>query len=141
MVETEEAINSVLPDLDRMIGGGLVTLERAKVIMYRPANVRPSQQEQHRIEGLEPEGWAASYRAVESNGTGMGLAGRSWPDSPISRPMTADTPSSTSTTAQRVIVRLRLGASRFLSSTFSVRRALFSAAFSTVAARCFRSTG
>jgi len=56
MVETEEAINSVLPDLDRMIGGGLVTLERAKVIMYRPANVRPSQQEQHRIEGLEPEG-------------------------------------------------------------------------------------
>jgi PII-like signaling protein len=56
LVETEEAIESVLPDLDRMIGGGLVTLERARVIMYRPANVRPSQQELHRIEGLEPEG-------------------------------------------------------------------------------------
>lgn len=55
VVETEEAINSILPDLDRMIGGGLVTLERAQVIMYRPANVRPSQQEMHRIEGLEPE--------------------------------------------------------------------------------------
>lgn len=55
VVETEEAINSVLPDLDRMIGGGLVTLERANVIMYRPANARPSQQEMHRIEGLTAE--------------------------------------------------------------------------------------
>lgn len=55
VVETEEAIQSVLPDLDRMIGGGLITLERAKVIMYRPANARPSQVEQHRIEGLEAE--------------------------------------------------------------------------------------
>ena len=55
VVETEPAIESVLGDLDRMIGGGLITLERAKVIMYRPANVRPSQQEMHRIEGLEPE--------------------------------------------------------------------------------------
>ena len=55
VVETDEAIQSVLPDLDRMIGGGLITLERAKVIMYRPANVRPSQVEMHRIEGLEAE--------------------------------------------------------------------------------------
>jgi len=35
-VETEERINAVLPDLDQMIGGGLITLERARVIMYRP---------------------------------------------------------------------------------------------------------
>ncbi len=55
VVETEEAIQSVLPDLDQIIGGGLITLERARVVMYRPANVRPSQQELHRIEGLEPE--------------------------------------------------------------------------------------
>lgn len=55
VVETEEAIQAILPDLDQMIGGGLVTLERAKVIMYRPANVRPSQAELHRIEGLEAE--------------------------------------------------------------------------------------
>jgi uncharacterized protein len=55
IVETEEAIQSVLPDLDQMIGGGLITLERARVVMYRPANVRPSEQEQHRIEGLEPD--------------------------------------------------------------------------------------
>lgn len=34
-VETEEKIEAVLPDLDEMIGGGLITLERAKVIMYR----------------------------------------------------------------------------------------------------------
>ena len=55
MVETEDAIQAILPDLDEMIGGGLVTLERARVILYRPANMLPSQQELHRIEGLEPE--------------------------------------------------------------------------------------
>ena len=35
-VETEERIQAILPELDRMIGGGLITLERARVIMYRP---------------------------------------------------------------------------------------------------------
>jgi PII-like signaling protein len=35
-VDTEEKIGAILPVLDQMIGGGLVTLERAKVIMYRP---------------------------------------------------------------------------------------------------------
>jgi len=35
VVETEENIESVLPDLDRMIGAGLVTLERVDVIVYR----------------------------------------------------------------------------------------------------------
>jgi PII-like signaling protein len=35
-VETEEKIQAILPELDRMIGGGLITLERARVIMYRP---------------------------------------------------------------------------------------------------------
>ena len=38
-VETEEKIKAVLPELDEMIGGGLITLERAKVIMYRPHDV------------------------------------------------------------------------------------------------------
>lgn len=55
VVETEEAIQSVLPDLDEMIGGGLITLERARVIMFRPGNVRESQRELHRIEGLQPD--------------------------------------------------------------------------------------
>src|ERR671937_2866044 len=35
-VETEEKIEAILPELDAMLGGGLITLERAKVIMYRP---------------------------------------------------------------------------------------------------------
>ncbi len=34
-VETEERIQTLLPELDVMIGGGLITLERAKVILYR----------------------------------------------------------------------------------------------------------
>ena len=34
-VDTEEKIQAILPDLDEMIGGGLITLERAQVIMYR----------------------------------------------------------------------------------------------------------
>jgi uncharacterized protein len=39
-VDTEEKINAVLPELDGMIGGGLITLEKARVIVYRP-EVRP----------------------------------------------------------------------------------------------------
>jgi PII-like signaling protein len=35
-VDTEERIEAILPELDEMIGGGLITLERARVIMYRP---------------------------------------------------------------------------------------------------------
>ena len=34
-IETEEKIDAVLPELDEMLGGGLITLERARVIMYR----------------------------------------------------------------------------------------------------------
>jgi PII-like signaling protein len=37
VVETEETIQAILPDLDELIGGGLITLERANVILYRPA--------------------------------------------------------------------------------------------------------
>jgi PII-like signaling protein len=37
VVETEEKIDEILPELDRLIGGGLITLERAHVILYRPA--------------------------------------------------------------------------------------------------------
>jgi hypothetical protein len=55
VVETEAAIQSILPDLDEMVGGGLITLERARVILYRPRDVRPSQREMHRIEGLASE--------------------------------------------------------------------------------------
>jgi PII-like signaling protein len=37
-VDTEERIQAILPELDEMIGGGLITLERAQVIMYRGGN-------------------------------------------------------------------------------------------------------
>ena len=36
-VETEERIDAILPELDRMIGGGLITLEKVNVIVYRAA--------------------------------------------------------------------------------------------------------
>jgi PII-like signaling protein len=34
-VDTEEKIEAILPELDDMLGGGLITLERVRVIMYR----------------------------------------------------------------------------------------------------------
>lgn len=40
VVETEETIQAILPDLDEMIGGGLITLERARVILYRAEDGR-----------------------------------------------------------------------------------------------------
>src|SRR3954453_18037887 len=35
IIDSEEKINGFLPVLDEMMGGGLVTLEKAKVIRYR----------------------------------------------------------------------------------------------------------
>lgn len=34
-VETQEKIEAILPEIDDMIDAGLITLERAKVILYR----------------------------------------------------------------------------------------------------------
>ena len=34
-VDSEEKIEGILPELDRMIGGGLITLEKVRVIVYR----------------------------------------------------------------------------------------------------------
>lgn len=34
-VDTQERIEEILPEIDRMIDAGLITLERAKVILYR----------------------------------------------------------------------------------------------------------
>jgi PII-like signaling protein len=36
VVESAEVIQTILPDLGEMIGGGLITLEKANVILYRP---------------------------------------------------------------------------------------------------------
>jgi hypothetical protein len=38
-----------------MIDGGLITLERARVIMYRPHDVPEDERWNYRIEGLEPD--------------------------------------------------------------------------------------
>src|SRR5271163_4039580 len=37
IVDSEEKINAFLPELDSMISGGLVTLEKVKVLHYRGA--------------------------------------------------------------------------------------------------------
>ncbi len=37
VVETEEKLQALLPELDPLIAGGLITMERAQVVMYRPA--------------------------------------------------------------------------------------------------------
>lgn len=55
VVESEERIRDVMPDLDRMIDGGLVTLERVRVILYRPARSTDSERWQERLEGLRPD--------------------------------------------------------------------------------------
>lgn len=55
VVETEEKIQSLLPELDTMIGGGLVTLERARVILYRPEDAPDDERARRRVEGLRPE--------------------------------------------------------------------------------------
>lgn len=35
-VETQEKVDAILPELDTMVSGGLITLEKVKVIVYRP---------------------------------------------------------------------------------------------------------
>ena len=47
-IETEEKIRAILPDLDRMLEGGMITLERAKVIMYRS----------HKADEEGPDDWS-----------------------------------------------------------------------------------
>jgi hypothetical protein len=42
IVDSEEKINTFLPVLDGMMGGGLVTLEKVKVVHYRAAIEPPA---------------------------------------------------------------------------------------------------
>ncbi len=37
VIESQERIDEILPHLDEMVDGGLITLERVRVILYRPA--------------------------------------------------------------------------------------------------------
>ena len=41
IVDTEEKVNKFLPLLDQMMGGGLVTMEKVKVIRYRHGGGEP----------------------------------------------------------------------------------------------------
>lgn len=45
IVDTEEKLNAFLPVLDEMMSGGLVTLERVRVIDYRAGPEPPAQPE------------------------------------------------------------------------------------------------
>lgn len=42
IVDTEDKIKAFLPELDKMIGEGLVTLEKAEVIVYRHSSQKKS---------------------------------------------------------------------------------------------------
>lgn len=53
VVETEEKIDGIRPELNRLIGGGLVTLEKVRVILYRSDDLPEDERWRHRIEGLE----------------------------------------------------------------------------------------
>ena len=64
-IDTEERIEEILPELDAMIGGGLITLERAKVIMYRPGDTPPD----HRTPSY-PIDITGSWRAPGSSDAG-----------------------------------------------------------------------
>ncbi len=41
IVDSEEKINAFLPVLDQMMSGGLITLEKARVIYYRSGETQP----------------------------------------------------------------------------------------------------
>ncbi len=36
VVDSEERLNQILPEVDRMLGGGLITLEKVRVVRYEP---------------------------------------------------------------------------------------------------------
>ena len=55
VVAAEDQLQRALPDLDEMIDGGIVTLERVRVILYRPRDVREDERWRLRAAGLEPE--------------------------------------------------------------------------------------
>jgi PII-like signaling protein len=34
-IDTDDKIRGIVPELDRMIGGGVITLERVRIVLYR----------------------------------------------------------------------------------------------------------
>src|SRR5207253_2969623 len=45
-VETQDKIDEILPVLDEMVGGGLITLEKVNVITYRPHETNEGREEE-----------------------------------------------------------------------------------------------
>jgi hypothetical protein len=43
IVDSEENINAFLPILDKMVGRGLVTLEKVRVLQYRAGEIPPAE--------------------------------------------------------------------------------------------------
>lgn len=52
-IDTEECIRAIIPEIDNMIGGGLITLEQVRVILYRK---HPSDQERTEDETIDVTG-------------------------------------------------------------------------------------
>jgi uncharacterized protein len=60
VIETDEKIQELLPELDALIGGALITLEKVRVILYQPPDAPEDERSRHRTEGL---------RAVDEGGS------------------------------------------------------------------------
>ncbi len=67
VVAREERLQEALPDLDEMIDGGLVTLERANVILYRPHDVPEDEKWKHRIDGLDSDDEGSGTQSVANS--------------------------------------------------------------------------
>ena len=49
-IETEERIRAIIPEIDEMIGGGLITLEQVRVVLYRKNPTAEERTEDERID-------------------------------------------------------------------------------------------
>ena len=56
VVAREEKLQEVIPELDDLIGSGLVTLEKVKVLLYQSPEVEDTERSRTRREGLEANG-------------------------------------------------------------------------------------
>ena len=56
VVAREEKIQEVIPELDELIGSGLVTLEKVRVLLYQPEGASETERSRQRTEGLDPNG-------------------------------------------------------------------------------------
>ena len=56
VVAREEKVQEVIPELDELIGSGLVTLEKVRVLLYQSANGAETERSKDRTEGLEANG-------------------------------------------------------------------------------------